>query len=261
MLSVLKQAKKMNNPYTYPHLDALQDKEKWDIPKNYFEELLPRILAKIAAEKINESVEEKYFDTFFSRLKGRIEEEEMELDTPMLDSISKDNLWQVPEGYFDTFAAKIQENVAEKAIYPLLFSVEKPSVEAPDGYFEALPAHISAKIQQGEKGEVLTFAPSWAKRVRNYGITIAASIALILGGMWLMPEKTTPTNDANFAPNFSHISTQELQEAIDAEDIDDALLAQVISVNYTPATQTDLPQVDDISEEELLQYLEKEGEL
>jgi hypothetical protein len=52
-----------------------------------------------------------------------------------------------------------------------------------------------------------------------------------------------------------------LAQAIEAEDIDDELLAEVLPVNYTIETEKDLPQIDDISEEELMKYLEKEGEL
>ena len=74
----------------------------------------------------------------------------------------------------------------------------------------------------------------------------------------LNPQVTT---EPDFVPNFSKISTEELAQAIEEEDVDDELLAEVLSVNYTTETEKDLPEINDISEEELMKYLEKEGEL
>lgn len=256
----------MDETYTYHKLAALRDKVKWDIPANYFEELPARILAKIAKndlaemQKDIEPVADKYFDTFFSRLKTRIETEESELHTPILDTIPKDSLWEVPKGYFEDFSSKILENAEEKSIAPILFSLEKIEEPVPVGYFEALPAQIAAKIHTKEKEKVIAFVPNWASRIRNYSMAVAASVALILGGIWLMPSPQA-TTEPDFVPNFSNISTEELAQAIEEEDVDDELLAEVLPVNYTTETEKDLPQIDDISEEELVKYLEKEGEL
>ncbi len=256
----------MEDLYTYPQLAALRGTEAWEIPENYFLELPNRIMTKIGiadlTEKIDtvEPVEEHYFDSFFSRLKGRIEAEEMEVETPILAAIPKDTIWQVPEGYFERFAANMVENVEEKAIAPLLFSIEKPVYEAPSNYFEELHRQITAKMEAAESTKIRTFVPNWSKRALNYSMAVAASVILVLGGMWLMP-KGALENNQDFAPNFSQISTEELQQAIEDEHIDEDLLADVLPVNYTNEMVKDLPEVDDISEEELLKYLEKEGEL
>lgn len=256
----------MENIYKYPILDALQSKEKWDVPEDYFEELPSRILAKVGImdlvgnDKPIEPVKEAYFDTFFSRLQNRIEAEEEHLSTPLLDSIPKDSIWQVPQGYFDDFSNKVLETAEEKAIAPLLYSLEKRDYEVPENYFETLPARILAKAQGNSTGKVIQFNSNWLSQVRNYGMAVAASVAIILGGIWLMPQEPV-IQEIEVVPNFSHISTEELQEAIEAEDIDDEMFAEVMPVSYTSGTSEDLPQVDDISEEELLKYLEKEGEL
>lgn len=256
----------MEDLYTYPRLAALRGTEKWEIPENYFVELPHRIMSKIGIDDvtekadITETVEESYFDTFFSRLKGRIEAEEMEVQTPILDAIPKDTIWHVPEGYFEAFSDKMIGNVEEKAIAPILFSIEKPKYEVPSNYFEDLHTQIATKIAEEEGAKVLTFAPNWSKRIVNYSIAVAASVILVLGGMWLMPKEAQESNQ-DFVPNFSQISTEELQQAIEDEHIDDDLLAEVLPVNYTTEVATDLPEIEDISEEELLKYLEKEGEL
>lgn len=256
----------MEDLYTYPQLAALQGIEKWEIPENYFAELPAHIMTKIGiadlVEKTNmvETVEESYFDTFFGRLQERIEAEGMNIDTPLLDAIPKDTIWQMPAGYFEDFSEKIGEKVEEKALAPVLFSIEKPVYELPSSYFEGLHTQIVAKIADEKSAKVLNFVPNWSRRILNYGAAIAASVILVLGGMWLLPQKTQE-NTQDFAPNFSQISTEELQQAIENEDIDEDLLAEVLPVNYTPQTAKDLPEIDDISEEELLNYLEKEGEL
>lgn len=246
----------MDEIYTYPQLAALKDKLTWDIPDNYFEELMPRILLRIEREPEIES----YFESFFDRVKMRIDAESDELHTPILDAIPKDTIWEVPDGYFKDFEEKLIEKTEEETIAPLLFSLEKRQEFVPEAYFDALPSKIHAKISQLEKVKVIALYPNWTKRIRNYSIAIAASVALVFGAMWLIPDNlSSPQPD--FEPNFSQISTEELEEALEDEILDDELLAEVLPVSYLTKEEKDLPQIDDISEEELMRYLEKEGEL
>ncbi len=79
--------------------------EAWDIPKGYFDRILPAVLKSIKTENINTPARTN--ETFL----------ELEAISPLLASISKENVFTIPTNYFTTY--KPNTNKEEAKIVPI----------------------------------------------------------------------------------------------------------------------------------------------
>lgn len=85
------------------------------LPEGYFDTFSERLMLRIRLQEVKSketlSPPEHYFSGFPGRLLDKIREtSSVETETPLLDSISRENVYTVPENYFN----KISEQVTEK---------------------------------------------------------------------------------------------------------------------------------------------------
>ncbi|MDE1191176.1 MAG: hypothetical protein PW786_03430 [Arachidicoccus sp.] len=89
----------------------------YTVPANYFESLSNIILSKIKLSLIRNntafSLPEHYFSDFPNKIISRIKQEGSE--TPILNSISKEMLYVVPQNYFNELTIKLSDKKAEIA--------------------------------------------------------------------------------------------------------------------------------------------------
>jgi uncharacterized protein YihD (DUF1040 family) len=200
------------------------NKQSQDVPAGYFEGLANTILNKIKAQ-------------------------EAAAEYPLLNSISKENVYGVPQGYFESLAGNSLNSIKaqEATAYPLLSSISKANVyTVPEGYFETLSTEILGKATQPTAKVV-----GMAKRT---GWFKYAAAAVFTGIIALGVYKFT-MNDTRFdavTKEGIDIAKQnrfdaELEKVTDEDiikylqtsgtDVDAAVVANVVEENELPAKE------------------------
>ncbi len=211
---------------------------------NELREISP-ILA--ATEKVNVyTVPAGYFNDLAGTILPLIKEE----NSPFLSDINK-KTGHVPQGYFDTLAdsilrkIKAQEN---EAYYPVLDTVSKQNVyTVPDGYFETLSEVVAAKVKQPQAKVV-----SMGKRTGWFKYAAAASVVIMLTfGVYKFTGSTNTKMDAvtkegmaiakdnKFEEVLTNVAEEDIIQYLQKEgaDVETALVAQTIDEKELPSQE------------------------
>ncbi len=199
-------------------------------------------------DKVNVfTVPQGYFNSIAATVLACINEAENNLSS----SIGKENSYQVPDTYFDTLASsiidkiKLQESISDelKILSPALAAINKENVyEVPQGYFKNLPQNIINSLQ-----------PAAAKVVylqRRHSFMKYAAAAMITGAIALgvyqyadRPADNTviaSTETAKADPIVKLDPSIEKGKGMDEKQFNESL--------------------SNLSEEDITQYLEKNGD-
>ena len=190
-------------------------------------------------------------------------------NAPFLDSLKKEDVFQVPESYFDNFSNKLQDKIQDDEIQQIAESFgdkrKETLFETPPGYFEQLPDIIrqrilelpSAKKSGGHHAGRRRFSPLlWG--------SIAATIALLFAlGYWMnslsrvnsdMP-LTESAVELQLEQSLQRATAEELLAAIDVEDYSLDMIIEAMDEEDLAA----LPGTYELelSEDEILDFLEE----
>lgn len=90
-------------------LSKLKNSATYQLPSNYFEHLATNILLKIKAQSVTFTVPNNYFNTLtcdiLNKIKAQTEPnvyDELQQIAPLLNTISKQNIYTLPASYFET---------------------------------------------------------------------------------------------------------------------------------------------------------------
>lgn len=231
-------------PVTNPYL----------IPENYFVNLPGLIIEKIQLneelnvgginKKTGLSVPDGYFESLAGNILNKIKnnsvnevQKELEDLSPLLGSISRTNVYSVPDNYFSEL---------------------KPSVE-------------KSEEQEEESAKVISIATHTRKWI-NYAAAACIGTVLFGGGYLFFNKKTNqPQNlSNNYAAAFSNMDIQKEISALSDDVITKYLNDNNNMAVYTNFNDSDeLPNMDvqtllqNVSDEEIQQYLDRstdEGE-
>lgn len=117
----------LNTVATTKTISGLSSRNPYSVPSNYFENFSANILQKIKAE--NAAVPVGYFDAFAHKLMQRIRTEQAD-ETPLLESISNENVYTVPDGYFESLEIIIPAKAAPAKVVKLRSRVMQYAVAA-----------------------------------------------------------------------------------------------------------------------------------
>lgn len=147
------------------------------------------------------------------------------------------------------------ENEFLRETAPLLFEKKmKVDVTPPAGYFDSLPAKMSARIASDFPGKE---KPKGLLRHINFAnIAAAAAVALIIA---LMPVIRNLTQTHAADPFFAEALTDEEAEAYFDWIADDEDLNEFIQAEYEIGLFADLSFTDEMTDEDFENYLIREG--
>ena len=139
-----------------------------------------------------------------------------------------------------------KENISDKELKqeaPLLFSLERKQIEAPEGYFDNLPDKVMASLE--------TPIRQMPKRSSSIGILwkVAAGIALIVGMYFLLSSEEQPLGN--------ELSSQELQIDIEQDmeyllEIEDELLYDLLAEQSPSLEEEEIDErIEFLMEEEV----------
>jgi hypothetical protein len=243
-----------------PVLVAAEKVNVYTVPAGYFNDLAGNILQLIKEENspflsgINKQaghVPEGYFDTLADSILGKIKAQQNEAYYPVLDTVSKQNVYTVPDGYFETLAAAVSGEIKAReneAFYPVLDKISKQNVYAvPDGYFETLSEVVAAKVSQPQ-----TKVVSMGKRTGWFKYAAAASVVFMLTlGVYKFTGSTNTKMDAvtkegmaiakdnKFEEVLTNVAEEDIIQYLQKEgaDVETALVAQTIDEKDLPSQE------------------------
>jgi hypothetical protein len=190
------------------------------------------------------TVPQGYFETAADNIFMLVKEEQSSL----LNSIKKQT-GQVPQGYFDSLADTILgriKNREDENEYPVLQRISKQNVyTAPAGYFEILSSQIISRTNKPTAKLV-----SMQKRSDWFKYAAAASVILMLtfGVYKFMPGKTSAVlpqyvkdgqQIKNVDEELAKVSDEEIIKYLQANgsDVEAALVANTIDEKELPAQE------------------------
>ncbi len=188
--------------------------------------------------------------------KNTIKKELAEL-SPSLAKLDKKNSFKVPAGYFEQLQAQMMTEVRKEGgqeslekVAPSLAKLDKKnSFKVPEGYFEELQEQVMAEVQKEAKPETGKTLGKRVSLLRHRMLPIAATIALVLAIVFLLPNKT------DTVPQLADITAAEVDDYIAQylDDMDEELLFE-----YSMDTETETDFFLQGLEEELLDEILEE---
>lgn len=180
-------------------------------------------------------------------------------DPQLPPSFKESEVFRTPEGYFEDFASRLRLRLAgEDMPDPELTGLEtreQPFTTPPD-YFEQLPERVQARLAAEEPAAPeAPVRPLWS-RVPGYTLRIAAAVAVLLVGGWLLLRYARPA-----APSLADIPTESLLAAIEAEDLPADLILEVLDADdLSQLRPSAVPEemIDELLDEVDLETLEAE---
>ena len=242
-----------------PLLAGMDKVNVFTVPQGYFESISPTVLSCInegenklpSAVQNTPEVPQGYFDSFAGSVLDKIKTlenpaEELKSLSAVIASASKENIFTIPDGYFDSFAGSVLnkietlENPVEelKHLSAVIASASKENIfEVPTGYFGQLPQSILQKVKPAQA--------KVAYMQRSKSIMRDAAAAVIIGVMALGVYKyaNTPVNQNDDINNPVIASL-------------DPIIEKGKSMDETEFNNT----LENLSEESISQYLEKNGD-
>lgn len=217
----------------------------YKVPDDYFGQLPATILSLVTTP-----------DNAAEELKGL---------SSLLGGISKTPPFHLPEGYFTDLSENtlaetkaldfVQQELEEFS--PLLSKLKNaPLYEVPAGYFDELPNTILQKVKVQEPAKVVKM--NSRQLLRRY-IAAAAVLLVLATGAWWYFQPGTPASDTQIAA-VNQLPEEELARFLD----DDQSLASLENSNALASnteSEADGMQdlLTDVSDEELQQYIDKNG--
>ena len=190
----------------------------YSVPEGYFEGLANSVLAKIKGEAVASA------------------SEEIELLSPVLSGISRDNTYFVPDNYFQSNLEGLKAFTSESGESLVLSFIDKEMpYEVPAGYFANVPEQVLAKISHRSK-VVPVMKRKWMR------LAVAAMIAGIItisGITYFNNGSRNSTTSDPVAAELKKASTKELNEFIKTTAAVDLTNdpAQLMSKNNSAKTE------------------------
>ena len=248
-----------------PMLAALDKVNVFTVPQGYFSSIAATVLACINEEENNLSasigeqnlygVPQGYFNTLAGSILNKIKQEEgiyeeLKIVSPAIAAISKENIFEVPQGYFNALPVSIlnkinqAESVQEelKIISPAIAAISKENIfEVPQGYFKNLQQNILQTIQPAAKVVYMQRRSSLLK----YAAAAMVTGALALG-VYKYSDKAIVGTQVALVENVKPVAAITLDPSIEkGKSMDDKQFTE---------------SLNNLSEEEITQYLEKNGD-
>lgn len=176
-----------------------------------------------------------------------------------------ENVYVVPDGYFEGLAEAVMARIRQHADYqnsreeleslsPLLSSLKKETpYSVPAGYFSQ-----EVRIPAAGTGSKPAKVVSFSSRIMRYAVAAVITGALVLGGLRLLNNgtKTADPETAIAKKLGKDIKNHEISK----EDVDDFLdLTEAIAAvdaKQEPVTGTESTNLKDVSDKELLDFME-----
>lgn len=247
-----------------PLLAGFDKVNVFTVPQSYFDSILPTVLAcinedentraaSIDTEKL-QKVPEGYFTTLANTILDKIKQpesvqEELSTLSPTLAAVGNKNVFEVPQGYFnsteqDVFNKIKQETVKKELekLSPVLAAISKENMYiVPQGYFENLQEIIVQKIQPAAKVVYLQRRSSFIK----YAAAAIVTGALALG-VYKYADKPAGHVEIAATQTVKPVPVVSLDPSIEkGKSMDEKQFAE---------------SLNKLSEEEITQYLEKNGD-
>ena len=153
-------------------------------------------------------------------------------NAPFLDSLKKEEVFQVPESYFEDLNGKLKDRIEDDEIQQITDGwgekEKKTLFETPEGYLEQLPDKIRKRVLD-LPSNLNPSASSRGRRWLRHGTwaSIAAAVVLLfLLGYWLNEPKSGKSDiplveisaEQQLQQSLEQASGDELLAAIDVED-------------------------------------------
>jgi hypothetical protein len=254
----------------------------YQVPAGYFEGLPEQILARVKGSEEEGSpvlgskkdnpyhVPQGYFENFAANILQRIKaneaqtaKDELEALSPLLSGLSKKTPFSTPAGYFEELTdnavagARAIDFVNEELenLSPLMNSLKGKNVyEVPAGYFEQLPEQV---LQRAKKQPGKTVSMNFTRRIVRYAAA-AVVAGLIITAAWLYLGNGGNTIDPALA-GIEEVSEEDLQNFIENQTVNPAETSVIASVNVEMDAEDLQEMLADVSDEELMKYLDQFG--
>jgi hypothetical protein len=233
-----------------PLLAGIGNANVFAVPGNYFEFVSDTVMACLHEENrlLNidgtgkDDVPEGYFnglaDAIIAKIKGEkdMPAEELKEISALLSGIKKANVFEVPAQYFDQVTADILLQTDSEQISSVPDDVKKlQPFEVPEGYFTGFPAAVLSRVSTKAETRVVNISK------RSMFIKYAAA-AIITGALALGVARYI---NKPVVENNAILETAQLDPVIEkGKNMDDKKFNETLN---------------NLSEEDIAQYLEKNG--
>lgn len=215
----------------------------YTIPPDYFHHLSSNILLRIKA------------------LDALTPAEETATLSPLLNSLSKQMPFTLPEAYFRDLVPSLAagSNDAETAS-PLLLSLRnEPTYQLPPDYFDQLPNKILEKVSPAPQAKVVTIG--FGRKLVRYAAAACVAAIIAVSG-WLLWNRQQPATApaAGALAAVKEVSSKELQDFIDQNTV-------VLPDNSATVASNEIKAEDiktmlaGVPDAELQKYLEQQPNL
>lgn len=136
---------------------------------------------------------------------------ELALAAPLLATLPKVQIDQVPNGYFDHVEHQILAQMSFASI------LSKNKEEAPAGYFESLETETYHRLEMVKDTKVIQLVPDKNSRLRRM-FSIAASVAAVVCCVYFLAPSSVE-DEAQLATSTEDMYIDYLTENIDEFDI------------------------------------------
>lgn len=240
-----------------PLLAGMDKVNVFTVPAGYFEGLADTLQLLVKEEnstvlngisKQNQDVPAGYFDSLADTILSKIKAGEAKEEFPLLNSITRENVYTVPQGYFESLAGNSLNSIKtqEATAYPILNSISKANVyTVPEGYFETLSTEILSKTSQ-PKAKVV----GMPKRTGWFKYAAAAVFTgVVMFGAYkfagerektVLPESVIAgTQIKNIEAELEKVTDEDIIKYLQAEgsDVEAALVANTIDEKELPSQE------------------------
>lgn len=240
-----------------PLLAGMEKVNVFTVPAGYFEGLADTMQLLVKEEnstvltginKQSQDVPAGYFDSLADTILNKIKAQEAAAEYPLLNSISKENVYGVPQGYFESLAGNSLNSIKaqEATAYPLLSSISKANVyTVPQGYFETLGTEILGKATQPTAKLVgMAKRTGWLK----YAAAAVFTGVVMFGAFkftgerekTVLPESVIAGNQIkNIEAELEKVADEDIIKYLQAEgsDVEAALVANTIDEKELPSQE------------------------
>lgn len=155
------------------------------VPEGYFEAVPATVLACVNNEiSAGADVPAGYFDTLSNNILGKIDgtvAHELQHISPFMANLKKVTPYEVPANYFEQVAGNTTSLVAEDNIPAVLQGAEKlQPFEVPAGYFEQLADNVLNKVKEKGAAKVITM-PKRRNAILKYAVAAVFTGVAALG--------------------------------------------------------------------------------
>ncbi len=182
-----------------------------------------------------------------------------ELDeAPLLQSLGKNNPFEVPEGYFDHLSQSMKDKIEDEEVLehaPILGLAGKEWIfEVPKGYFDQLPGRIMGLLPQKE-GRIQAFGFLSEKR---FSWALAAAIALFMATIFVFNQQSKETESKQLA-SLENLEQEEIYDFLESAGVDSYDLMAALSEEEADEIKGEL-DFEGMMEEEIMEQFDM-GEL